>query len=242
MLLRKYWIPMTVFIVAIVGVGLYSLQPRPSKDPILIVTPVEVEKPAAKAPVVEQPEQVGHIHEDGTFHVGQHETPKPSTERNTSQVSEPSRPEVSNVAPRRLPEDVFSAEYTAQVKAAVQTCVSNFPTSGDEEKIARMDEAYGLLIDASNDARRLTTLAYETKNPSYQARADEIRALMEPFDSLTASIPRPKLDADQLAELERAAQEFEAIMQRLSPTEQQRLRDQGIDNPYRSRLEEEQNR
>ena len=68
MFLRKYWIPLLVFIVAVVGVGLYYLQTRPPKDPILIVKPVEYEKPPAKAPVVEQPEQVGHFHEDGTFH------------------------------------------------------------------------------------------------------------------------------------------------------------------------------
>ena len=74
MLLRKYWIPLLVFIVAIVGVGLYYLQTRPAKPPILIVKPVEYEKPAAKAPVGEPPEQVGHVHEDGTFHA---DTPAP---------------------------------------------------------------------------------------------------------------------------------------------------------------------
>lgn len=69
MLLRKYWIPLLVFIVAIAGVGLYYLQTRPPKEPIVIITPVEpLEKPTAKTPVVEQPEQVGHFHEDGTFH------------------------------------------------------------------------------------------------------------------------------------------------------------------------------
>ena len=71
MLLRKYWIPMTVFIVAIVGVSLYYLQIRPPKAPIVIVKPVEFEKPPAKAPVVEQSEerqQDGDSHSDGTLH------------------------------------------------------------------------------------------------------------------------------------------------------------------------------
>ena len=62
-----------VFIIAIVGVGLYVLKTRPPKDPILIVKPVEFEKSPAKAPVVEQPEQVGHVHEDGTSDAGAHE-------------------------------------------------------------------------------------------------------------------------------------------------------------------------
>ena len=74
MFIRKYWIPLLVFIMVIVGVGLYYLQTRPPKDPILIVNPVEFEKSPAKAPIVEQPEQVGHVHEDGTFHA---DTPAP---------------------------------------------------------------------------------------------------------------------------------------------------------------------
>jgi len=64
MFFRKYWIPLSVFIIAIVGVGLYVLQTRPPKDPILIVKPVEYEKPAAKAPVGEQSAEVGHVHAD----------------------------------------------------------------------------------------------------------------------------------------------------------------------------------
>ena len=88
MFFRKYWIPLSVFIVAVVGVGLYVLQTRPPKEPILIIKPVEFEKQPAKAPVVEQPEQVGHVHEDRTRHEGaqapvavtqapQTETPQP---------------------------------------------------------------------------------------------------------------------------------------------------------------------
>ena len=88
MFIRKYWIPLLVFIIAIVGVGLYVLQTRPPQEPILIIKPVEFEKQPAKAPVVEQPEPVGHVHEDRTRHEGaqapvavkhapQTETPQP---------------------------------------------------------------------------------------------------------------------------------------------------------------------
>ena len=73
MFIRKDWIPLLVFIVAIVGVSLYYLKTRPPKDPILIVKPVEFEKPTAKAPVGEQPAEVGHFHEDGTGHGESHE-------------------------------------------------------------------------------------------------------------------------------------------------------------------------
>lgn len=77
MFIRKYWIPLSVFIVAIVGVSLYVLQTRPPKEPVLNVTPVEYEKSPAKAPVVEKPEPVGHGHADGTFHAEAHEPVDP---------------------------------------------------------------------------------------------------------------------------------------------------------------------
>ena len=67
MFFRKYWIPLSVFIVAIVGVSLYFLQTRLPKDPIVIITPVEpLEKPTAEEPVVEQQQPNGIFHEDGT--------------------------------------------------------------------------------------------------------------------------------------------------------------------------------
>ena len=34
MFIRKYWLPLSVFLIAIIGVGLYLLQTQPPKDPI----------------------------------------------------------------------------------------------------------------------------------------------------------------------------------------------------------------
>ncbi len=236
-----------LFILCVMGSLLYMRHVKQTEAVNLAETEERVEQwherrnqePPAEVPIVEQSAEAGHFHEDGTFHAEPHETAKPSTEINTPQVSDPPRSEVSNVVPRRLPEDVFSAEYTAQVKAAVQTCVSLFPASDEEREAGGYTESFWILMEALNDAAKLSDLAYRTKNPSYKARSDEIYALQEPFDSIT---PRPKLSADQLAQVEKAAQEFEVITQRLSPTEQQRLRELGIDNPYRTRLEDEQNR
>lgn len=79
MFLRKYWIPISVFIVAIAGIGLYLLATQPPKDPILIYKPVEpiekpTEQPKAEAPVGET-SQDGHVHADGNpWHEGPHET------------------------------------------------------------------------------------------------------------------------------------------------------------------------
>lgn len=69
MFLRKYWIPLSVFVVAIVGVGLYMLAIQPPKDPIVIYKPVEPLPMAhgTKASV-EETSQGGHFHADGTWH------------------------------------------------------------------------------------------------------------------------------------------------------------------------------
>ena len=88
---RKYWIGLTVFLVVIVGISLYYLQtrPRPPKDPILIIKPVEPLPKSEVAEVVEgDTSQGGHRHADGTWHDGaqapvvvpqapQTETPQP---------------------------------------------------------------------------------------------------------------------------------------------------------------------
>ena len=107
MFLRKYWIPLSVLIVAIVGVSLYYLQTRPPKDPVLIVKPVEFEKPAAEAPIVDQPEQVGHVHEDGTWHDGPH---KP--------VEQPSTDELDTSKPVASPAPTGPLTYHASLLAS----------------------------------------------------------------------------------------------------------------------------
>ena len=76
MFLRKYWLPLSVFLLLIVGIGLYYLQTRPAKDPILIIKPVEpiekpTEQPTPQAPVGDT-SQGGHFHADGTFHAEPH--------------------------------------------------------------------------------------------------------------------------------------------------------------------------
>ncbi|MYB93890.1 hypothetical protein F4054_01605 [Candidatus Poribacteria bacterium] len=73
MFIRKYYLPILVFLLLIVGIGLYYLQTRPPKDPIVIIKPVEpLPKSEVKAPV-EDTSQGGHFHADGTWHEGPHE-------------------------------------------------------------------------------------------------------------------------------------------------------------------------
>ena len=96
---RKYWIGLTVFLVAIVGISLYYLQTRPPKDPIVIYKPVEP-LPKSTAEVSEgDTAQGGHRHADGTWHEGPHDAPVVSevpaeveTSKATPEVSAPSQP------------------------------------------------------------------------------------------------------------------------------------------------------
>ncbi len=86
MFLRKYWLPLSVFVVAICGVGLYMLATRPPPETVKIYKTVKpIEKPTQQ-PTVEAPigdtSQGGHFHADGTFHAEPHEAPveQPSTD------------------------------------------------------------------------------------------------------------------------------------------------------------------
>lgn len=73
MFIRKYWIPILVFTVAIVGVSLYLLSIQTPQEVIKIYKPVEpLPKSEVKAPVGET-SQGGHIHADGTWHEGPHD-------------------------------------------------------------------------------------------------------------------------------------------------------------------------
>ena len=92
MSLRKYWLPLSVFIVTIIGVGLYLLQTQPPKQPVVIIKPVEVKKSTAtqllkaqtQTPSVPdvmemintiqsvETEDDGHFHDDGTWHAQPH--------------------------------------------------------------------------------------------------------------------------------------------------------------------------
>ena len=86
MFLRKYWLPLSVFIVTIAGVCLYLLQAQPPKDPIVVIKSVEVEKSTATQPrktqtqnasatdVIEKKEGEP-FHDTDAWHAETHEAP-----------------------------------------------------------------------------------------------------------------------------------------------------------------------
>ena len=84
MFIRKYWLPVTVFIVAVAGVGLYLLTTRPPPEPVKIYKAIELdtkpkEAPKTETPVDQSPELLqegGPTQADGNpGHAGQPEAP-----------------------------------------------------------------------------------------------------------------------------------------------------------------------
>ena len=96
MFLRKNWLPISVFLIVIVMVGLYVLQTRPEKAPIKIYKAVEVEKPKAEVPVGDT-SQGGHFHEDGTWHAGPHADPEVYSRGTSTQPAPPDAPTETSV-------------------------------------------------------------------------------------------------------------------------------------------------
>ena len=83
MFIQKYWLPLSVCLVAVVSVGLYLQATHPPPEPIKIYKPVEplatpTQAPTTQTPVVEKTEQGGHWHGD-EWHAEPHtptETPQ----------------------------------------------------------------------------------------------------------------------------------------------------------------------
>ena len=109
MFLRKYWVPIMVFIVVIAGICLYMLTTQPPKAPITIIKPVEIEKPTAEeTPKVGDTSDGGHFHSDGTFHAQPHDPTTAPTAQNTAPPGAATQPDFPPVDPN---EDPVEAAY-----------------------------------------------------------------------------------------------------------------------------------
>ncbi|MCG9133853.1 hypothetical protein J5I95_19465 [Candidatus Poribacteria bacterium] len=191
MFFRKYWLPLTVFIVALVGVGLYYLQTRPPKDPILIVKPVEVEKqqpqPTAKAAVGDT-SQGGHFHADGTWHGEPHEPPSRVDTSEPVQVSGISAPQreynagAGNPHPwEHVPVDLYDFEAT---KAAMIENINFFKANWDPKVYNRDVSIATAIIENIDNAARATQLGLFTPE-----QAAEIHALHARYYEFKGVIP-----------------------------------------------------
>ena len=74
MLGKRFWIPVLIVLLVVIGYGLFHRQKTADQAPITIIKPVEVERPTAEVPVGDT-SQDGHFHADGTWHEGPHEAP-----------------------------------------------------------------------------------------------------------------------------------------------------------------------
>ena len=145
MFLRRYWIPLAVFIVAIAGVGFYLLATRfPLKEPIEIYKAVKpIEKPTQQPTTAQVPvgdtAQRGHFHADGTWHERPHEPVD--------------RPVLPPLQAQETPQFVKPVSDAQDV-----TIADRVRASGDvpdrEELEAMSDEQLSELIDESYEKTR----------------------------------------------------------------------------------------
>ena len=141
MFLRKYWLPLSVFIVVIAGVGLYLLATRfPPKNPLKISKAVEpIEKPTAEV-LVGDTSQGGHFHADGTWHEGPHDAPV-------------DRPVLPPLQAQETPQFVKSVSDSQDVTIADRVRASGNVPDRDELK-TMSDEQLSELIDESYEKMR----------------------------------------------------------------------------------------
>jgi hypothetical protein len=236
MFLRQHWFGLSFLLVCGVIVSLFFLlQPTP-KAPIVIYKPVEpLEKPTAEAPVGDT-SQGGHFHADGTWHDQPHDplVEQPTVQRPQPQGEAPRHAPVAVSQRRTLPEEILSPEYIAMVKKAVQTSIA---TRGkrDENGLALPEyvDARNLVTEARGDAHSFLQIYYDDtrNNRAYLEKYERIIALDDPYMAL---VPKPKLNSEELSQLRKAADEFDALQPK-NPIE-------SLPNPYRERLQEEENR
>lgn len=117
MFLKKNWLPITVFLLAIVAVGLYLLTTQQTpKDPVTIIKPVEVEK-QPKPPPPGETFETGHWHGD-VWHTGSHETHANAPEVETQGNTPPSDVSLKNVPGIRYNGKLFH-ELTPKERAKI---------------------------------------------------------------------------------------------------------------------------
>ena len=191
---RKYWIPLTVLLVAIVGVSLYFLQTAPPKEPVLILKPVEFEKPPeAPKPPPPGADPNGHWHND-EWHADPHETETPTA-----------APVVKNTAPpgaATTPDFPAVAEGDDPVEAAYKRLeyIKNNPYAWGGVHSERATELIAQLLPPPvpidhNHSDELLNLMYELTQQGDPRAAEVFAGFLSPtYEGFTA-------DSDVLVEI-----------------------------------------
>ena len=190
MFIRKYWLPISVFIVAIVGIGLYLLATQSPKEPVKIYKVVQPEKLTEQqaAEVPSETDKGGHVHADGTWHAEPH-APVEVSETEVSAdvqaapdvlaepvVAEPANTQIDAAtlesAARRLKDpDVYNAwrewskqatELRRKYKQAAREDMALIPTTEEEfERIKNDPEWHRRRNEAYAKTAKLSTMLIE---------------------------------------------------------------------------------
>ena len=144
MFIRKYWLPLSVFIVAICAVGFYLLATQPPKDPIVIYKAVEPEKPTIQAPIGDT-SQGGHWHGDQW-----HAEPHAPVEVSEAEVSADRQD-----APDVLAAPVVAEQANTQIDAA---------TLESAERRLKDPDIYKAWREWSKEARELSEKYSQASN------------------------------------------------------------------------------
>ena len=203
MFLRKYWIPISVFLVAIVGIGLYMLATQPPPEPVKIYKVVEpIEKPpqqptTAQAPVGDT-SQDGHFHADGTWHEGPHEPVAETPQRDTT----------ATVKGIEFSPNLTKAEY-AKIRAINKDIERNI---AERQKLrADMEKAGAEKDEVYNQINAL----FDTPQRTAEEEA-QILALLNRAEELKAVVKRT---SERCETLEATADTFVAEMRKIAKRE-----------------------
>lgn len=112
MFLRKYWLPLTVFVlIALMGCGLFYGRKAAKQEPVKVYKPVEVEKPAPpKPPPPGETAESGHWHGD-VWHAEPHSAHAPGEVSQPPEVSAGEAPPTPAKSTSILPKPQLPADF-----------------------------------------------------------------------------------------------------------------------------------
>ena len=164
MFIRKYSLPLSVFIVVIAGVGIYLLSRQPRPAPILIYNPVEVEKPTeAPKPPPPGASANGHWHGE-EWHDAPHEPPETAPAAPVVSAGQSYIPEGAVVTPNFPAVDPSEDPVAAAYKRLEY--IKNNPYAWGGVHSERATELIAVLLPPPepvdhNEGDELSTLMYE---------------------------------------------------------------------------------
>ena len=192
MFIRKYWIPLSVFLIAIAGIGIYLLATQTPKEPIVIYKTVEPLPRETTETEVDESDtsQGGHFHEDGTFHAQPHEPIPVPAEVQVSDPKAETPPQrqyndntgAGNPHPwEHVPVDLYDFEAT---KAAMIENINFFKANWHPFEYNREVSIAFAIIENIDNAAHATQLGLFTPE-----QAEEIHALYADYNKFRGFIP-----------------------------------------------------